>query len=393
MSDEKDKGVLEIRARAEKLLTETFGGKVQLGEGEDLEGSGRSKVVRFKLLERPQTAPESVVVKQIVVEAADPKLLDEAMTRNYNDWAGLQFLSDVGGKASPAPQFYAGDREAGLIVLEDLGSGMQLNDLLLGNDPEAATQGLYQFSTTLGRMHALTIGKEAEFDRVYTSLKPRAKGPTLFGRDYEVLATIFQQTAKTMDMEISPQIEKELTALIASLNNPGPFLAYTHSDPCPDNCLLTDTGLKLVDFEFGEFRHALLDGVYGRILFPTCWCVSSLTDEIVLEMERCYRAELIKGCPEAADDKLFYRAVIEACACWALNTCRMDPIERLFEKDIEWGIASVRARIMTRFEVVANLSQQFGHLEALGTSFGVVATKLREVWSEEMPLYPAFRTL
>jgi tRNA A-37 threonylcarbamoyl transferase component Bud32 len=102
----------------------------------------------------------------------------------------------------------------------------------------------------------------------------------------------------------------ELEALMASMSESGPFLAYTHGDPCPDNCLLSDSRVCLVDFEVAGFRHVLIDGVYGRIHFPTGWCVNRIEQRIVQQMELAYRAELVKGCPEAADDVQFYHAIV-----------------------------------------------------------------------------------
>ena len=94
----------------------------------------------------------------------------------------------------------------------------------------------------------------------------------------------------------------------------GPFLAYTHDDPIPMNALPVGDERKLFDFEFGDFRHALRDGIYGRACFPTWYHINRVPEDVVQEMERAYRTELAKGCPEAADDTLFFRSVVEACA-------------------------------------------------------------------------------
>ena len=48
-------------------------------------------------------------------------------------------------------------------------------------------------------------------------------------------------------------------------------------------------------------------------------------------MEIAYRAELAKGCPEAADDTLFFRSVVEACAYWAIHS-RLNFIEKVWEE-------------------------------------------------------------
>ena len=60
------------------------------------------------------------------------------------------------------------------------------------------------------------------------------------------------------------------------MENPGPFHAYIHGDPCPDNVFFIDGEMLLIDFEFGRFGHALRDALYGRMPFPTCWCCNRL---------------------------------------------------------------------------------------------------------------------
>src|SRR5262245_62930075 len=50
----------------EKLLSERFEGKVRLDAAEEVRSGGRSKVSRYRVLEGPQCAPQSVIVKQAV---------------------------------------------------------------------------------------------------------------------------------------------------------------------------------------------------------------------------------------------------------------------------------------------------------------------------------------
>jgi hypothetical protein len=176
---------------------------------------------------------------------------------------------------------------------------------------------------------------------------------------------------------------------------PGPFLAYTHGDPCPDNWRDIQGTLRLFDFEVGRFRHALLDGAYGRIHFPTCWCVNRFPPEIPEAMEQVYRVELARGCPAAAEDDLFYPALVEMCAFWLLVTCMgRKPLGELMDWDGQWGISSLRQRVLVRGEIFTGLAARFRHLEPLGEAVATLVALLRSRWPAEadaMPLYPAFR--
>ena len=106
-----------------------------------------------------------------------------------------------------------------------------------------------------------------------------------------------------------------------------------------------------------------------------------------------YRTELIKGCPQAADDTLFYQAVVGACAYWVCETFCNWSMPGILERDQEWGIATVRQRIVLRFEIFAQVTERYECLEMVGETARQVVSQLCKRWPdvEEMPYYPAFR--
>ncbi|MBA2392293.1 MAG: hypothetical protein H0V70_06050 [Ktedonobacteraceae bacterium] len=372
----------EMIATTERLLSDAFGGAIRLAEDEDLTASGRAGVYRLRVLSGPDNAPDSAIVKQARKYPAGTF---------FNDWASLQFLSQVVPDISFAPRFYAGDVGQGIFVMEDLGKGQRLDHLLLGNDPVAAEAALIEHATLHGRLHALTIGKQAEYAAIRNPL-----GALVHDYDDPTLAWLAPTLQQSIDLfGVAPArgIDHELAELASAIQNPGPFLAFVQSDACPDNCLYIDSSLYLLDFEGGEYSHALLEGVYGRIHFPTCWCVYRLPEQIPLRMETVYRTELVKGCPAAADDTLFYRAVVEACAYWLLKSYFWIPLSKVLESDRMVIAASDRQRFLTRTDIFVQTSEQFGHLEALGATMRKLAMTMRARWpeTEEMACYPAFR--
>ena len=378
---------VETVAIVERILSEAFGGMVRIETEDGLGGSDRSNVFRCNVLLGPSDTPKSVIVKQALThgdEIYDPDSTEGPSWRLFNDWAGSQFLSDF----SVTPSFYGGDREKGLIVIEDLGNGESLDQVLLGSDPVAAEEGLIELAEVLGEMHALTVGKRAEYDFLRDGLSARPKNSTTT----EELLNGITHVCDAIGITPHQEIRADMQTISAFINRPGPFDAYTHGDPCPDNNLFIDGKMRLLDFEFGSFRHALIDGVYGRIHFPTCWCVNRIPEHVVRKMEDAYRAELVQGCSEAEDDELFYRAVVEACAYWVTEIFR-SLTNGLLEKESEWGISTVRQRALLRFDILAQTTEEFGHLEAIGATAQDMVEKLREFWPdvEEMPYYPAFR--
>jgi hypothetical protein len=63
-------------------------------------------------------------------------------------------------------------------------------------------------------------------------------------------------------------------------------------------------------------------------------------------------------------------------------------------EDSEWGIASVRSRIISRLEVFAATSEEYGLLPGLRECAYRVHAELRRRWPEtdRLSIYPAFRS-
>ncbi|GLV61078.1 hypothetical protein KDH_78950 [Dictyobacter sp. S3.2.2.5] len=381
-----------LKICVEELLTEVWGHKVQLApNATDLKASGRTQVYRFSLIEKPVDAPQYVIVKAMPVmediSTASNTAPDNSLQLFFNEWAGLHFLSEIAPHPTIAPRFYAGSKAHKLLVMEDLGTGNGLHHLLLANNPEVAEEAAVQYAATVGKMHAATIGKQETFSHIRQELGP-AETP-----DYSWISSTMWKTIHTLDITPVAGIENELQQLTSIMENPGPFLAYTHGDPCPDNILLGTSG-KLLDFEFGAYRHALIEGVYARMPFPTCWCVGRLPAHVIHRMETSYRAELAKGCPAALDDRLFAQAVASACAYWTIDDCRF--LHRHLEQDWQWspGLATARQRFLLRFDMAREAIEASEYLQAIGKTFEQIASRLRQLLpseADQMPYYPAFR--
>ena len=89
-----------------------------------------------------------------------------------NDWAGIAFLDEL-DDPGPWPRFYGGDRETGVIVLEDLGAATQIDHILLGEDEVLAEEVLFSYVRTLSDLHrAIRTG----MTRFGTSWGPGANG-------------------------------------------------------------------------------------------------------------------------------------------------------------------------------------------------------------------------
>ena len=386
---------------AQKILTERWGTSVQLIAADTIDSSTRSAIQRFQIIDGPADAPASIIVKRAVTDEGTNTVdfYDSnyfVTQRFWNEWAGLQFLEKVFDGAPPAPRLYGADRTTGIMVMEDLGHGSTLIELVQGNDPTLATMGLVELMTTLGRLNGQTIGKEEEYLRIRQAL---GLVPAYFSSAAEGLlpplriTELFHAMLLKLGISAVTGIDRELTLVTKFWGEPGPFGAYIHGDPVPGNECKVGNERKLVDFEFGGYHHALAEGVYARIQFVTGFYVQRIPDTVALAMENAYRAELVKGCPQAGDDAIFYRAITEACAYATIAMWQWAMPSTLIEYE-EWGLSSCRQRILRRLEILAETTMTFGHLEALGAMARKIREELCRRWPPEvqtMPYFPAFQ--
>ncbi len=381
-----------VRDTATRLLTEAIG-EVRLDAAQPIdEGSDRSSILRFTVNNAPDGAPASVIVKRAVdlgAEWDDPAAPDSPTTRFLNEWASLQFLGQIAVDPPLAPRLYGADRDTGILVMADLGPMTGLTATLLSDDPDAARTDLMAYATTVGRLHAQTAAHVAEFRHLRASLGPPNPG---FGWDWIVPA--FHGMLECLGISPIDGIDDDLATLAAAMAEPGEFTTFIHSDPCLDNWGWAGDRNYLIDFEFSNTGHALMDGVYGRVPFPTCWCIGLLPDNVAKEMEQAYRTELARGCPAALDDQRYNRAVAEACVFWMILLCHWHPLRDLLDEDREWGTGTIRQRLLVRLAVATGTTATAGHLTAIGEMAGTMATVLHQRWDADLaplPLYPSFR--
>lgn len=390
---------METQELAEKLLSETWECAVKLENGKSLGGSNRSHVLRYTVSAASSHVPETVVIKHAIAhggETYDPDSAEGPAVRTFNDWAGLQFLSECfGGTAGlPVPRFIAGDRAAGLIAMHDLGEGKGLDHYLLGDDPIAAEECMTALFSTLGRVHAVTCGKQTRYDEIRDALGPRKADPL------EGHIKWHQENPPKglalLGVEPMPGLLDEIAEFVTAFRGDGPFRVYSHNDPCPDNVLWIDGRMTLLDFEFSGMANAAVDMRYPRAIWPTCWCANRTPDPIVERLTAAYRAELVKGCPEAADDRLFYQQMAAGCADAAMGMLGQGWLEWSMSKGARLGDFRPAQQILSRLDGFAQVSEEHNQFPIVGRAARNAASAIRSRLPSdfrEMPIYMAFRNL
>jgi hypothetical protein len=377
-------------AAAERLLSRWCGASVRLTDPEDLGGSARSVVLRVRVGENPFSLPRTLVIKRNLVESS-PDVPDPFA----HEAASCQLLTAVQPADPVSPQLIAHAPDDRLLVMEDLGRAPTLAEKLLGADPRAAERGLLAWAHSLGRLHAVTAGREADFGALMRRLGLRTWHDPIAPDARLALAEMPDLLEAELGVVTPEATAKRARTSVRLLGGPG-FRAFSPSDLCPDNNLVTNRGVRFLDFEWGCIRDVTLDVAYLRVPFPSCCCVFRLPAGMADAMLAAWRAEIIEVWPRLADDDVLMPRLLDAQLLWTwLSTWWLMP--RRGEPDRPIGSSESRsphrgAALVDRWERLA--VQCSANEPALAVHCTAVAAALRaqyDVPEPALPTYPAFR--
>lgn len=383
-----EQAVEQALTAAEAVLAQRYGAAIELAEPEDLGGSERSTVLRARVARNPFSLPRTLVIKHY-----GPRAGATAAESFAREAVSYQLFTALAEDDRMCPELLAHDAEERLLVLEDLGDVTTLAERLFGQDGTAAERALLTHARSLGRLHATTTGREADFDallrRIGTSCgeDPVAAETTAALRH---LPQLLVERLGVRDRTADAKVADHLTWLLE-----GPkHRAFTPADLCPDNNLITDKGVRFLDFEGGRIREVLLDVACLRVPFPSCSCAFGLPRGMREAMLAAWSAEVSGIWPEFTDDEVLQPQLLDAQLFWVyLSTWwflpRADePNSRI---DPDRPSPSRAAVVCSRWRQLAEDAEATGQGWLCGYASAVadaVAGRYPEGCS--LPLYPAF---
>ncbi len=380
-------------AAAEQLLSRRSGAGIELADPEDLGGSDRSVVARARVARNPFSLPRTLVVKHYLGHP-DPERPDPF----HYEVASCQLFTALPSDARPSPVLIAHDPGSRLLVLEDLGRSSTLADKLFGPDPAAAQRCLVSWARALGRMQAATAGRENDFGALLRRQGERAWRDPMAEDARAALAGVPGLLAQELGVHVpeAATVEARETARLLGGTR---YRAFSPSDTCPDNNLVTSRGVRFVDFEWGCFRDVALDAAYFRVPFPGCEASFALPPGMAAAMLEAWRDEIAAVWPDLDDPEQLEHRLLHAQLLWVW-LCTWWLLPRIRRRDAPVGLDTTRSpRISTALghywrEMAA--SARRGGLPATAVLGTAVAAALAERFSDApsaLPVYPAFRSV
>lgn len=279
-------------AAGESVLSRRFGSAITLVGPEDLAGSGPATVVRARVVSS-FALPRTLVIKHYRDRPAsgpDP-FAQEAVS--------YQLFTALAPDERMCPELVAHDGRDRVLVLEDLGRTPTLEDKLYARDSRAAERALLSWARSLGRLHASTAGREADFNALLRRLGGPAKSDS--ATDDELCGRVPELIRKRLGIPVPDEVRAQVTAALDQARAAG-FRAFSPVELSPDNNLVTGQGVRFLDFESGCVRSALVDAAHLRLPFASWPDALALPAGMSEAMIAAWRAEVVGVWPAFADD-------------------------------------------------------------------------------------------
>ncbi|MBF6311618.1 phosphotransferase family protein [Nocardia farcinica] len=379
----------DVVSAAQQLLTKRMGAPVKLSDPIELSGSGRTTVLRVRVAENAFSLPRTLIVKQVRGGAQDRTTgglapgvasVDAAFLREA---VSYQFTTSLGRDQRPGAYLIAYSLPDRLLILSDLGENAGLTAVLRSGAEPATRNALMAFAQALGRMHAATVGREADFvallRRVDVVHRVDGIAQQAEAAVAEVPRLLQRELGLTVPVEIAERIVRGNRLFSA-----GRFRAFSPSDLCPDNVMLNNDGARFLDYEWGGFRDATLDIAYALVSFPGCLCDVELSRERARQMVEAWRAEVVGVFPALADDAVLAERILEARLIWVwLTTYWFLPADHTrIAAAREHGLSVPRsAALINRWAALAEDARCTGD-DVIGDFADEVSAMLEERWAE-----------
>jgi hypothetical protein len=383
--------VTDTVGTAEAVLSRRSGAPVRLADAEDLGGSERSVVVRVRVAESPFELPRTLVVKHYGQypgsQHCDPFAREAA---------SCQLATALPREVRVGPELIAHDGGQRLLVLEDLGRGSTVADVLFADDRRPAERALLASARALGRLHTTMAGREADFDALMRRLGAKSWTDPVADDIASALTDVPALLEHALGVATPEPVAQRLTSA-AALLGPSRYRSFSPSDICPDNTLMTGTGVRFLDFEWGCVRDIVLDAAYLLVPFPSSWCSYALPEDLTEGMLATWRSEVVEVWPDLDDDEVLLPRLFDAQLLWAwVSTWWFLPRKGQADTPIDPHMPSPRRstslvhrwrRLRGEAEAadMTDLAEYAGRVvDALVDKFGSAALELLR--------YPAFRT-
>jgi hypothetical protein len=366
----------QISSAVAGVLRQVWGRDIRIAGTELVREGGRNLVARCTLV--PDDAPLRSVVA---------KVLRRDVSLGLTDWACLRFLGRWSHTAQLAPRLIGGDTETRMFVMEDLGGSGSFESVLHAGTPDSVRATAVALAEQTARLQGNTAHAEGAFLDECHSLGGAQVHARVEGAErWRAALPRVHAWLDAVGVPTLPGFREAIENVAVTYAEPGEWLAFTHGDPAPTNNHVTggpSTDVRLLDFEYGGYRHALYD--------ISAWCaLCPLPEELEAVMRTSYRATLAEYLPIARDVTAFHQAWATVVAYRALAILTWIPLSVLEENHTRVGEWTARESLICTAERLRDGTLGVAGLEPIAEAGEALATAFRRRWSEYGEVRPTW---
>ena len=242
----------EIIDDATSLMSKYFQKSIRFSKVIEISEPDRRNVILRLQIDNPSTEmPQTLILKKNSIEKqifdrGESETEGEQLTRFAHDWAGIEFLTQIGNHHGPL--FYAGSLEHKFIIIEDLGLAYPSLVGPLTRAPSSinvqdAKSALLAYVRRLGKMHADTAGKCYQFVSILKRIYPEA---LRFNYIPTVDAERILNQLKILTGHESKELAQEINDILEFSQSTNEFTVFLHGDICPDNVYYQNNIMRFI---------------------------------------------------------------------------------------------------------------------------------------------------
>lgn len=294
-------------------------------------------------------------------------------------WAGAELISQRLPDERAFASVLAGDRDAGVIVVEDLGRGTALDHLLENATAAVLADAFDDLARVLAAMHGATLGQFDRFAAIHSRMGPMPDDQSR-QRYWAEALSVLDTLGVTRTRHAAALEEIEAAGL-----TDGGWPGLRHTEPGFDNVRLVDGRIVLVDFEGSLWGNVLHDVAFPAMAFGHMPSTSAVPEAVVQRFEDRYFDHLRKTHPDLA---VRGPAELPAAKAWLAMEFLGGSFSHFeSEKWAPWGGARARAQAVSQWRVVRN---QPGFARLAEDVLRGLATRWQTADPPALPIAPGF---
>jgi hypothetical protein len=226
----------------------------------------------------------------------------------------------------------------------------------------------------------VTTTARADLGARYERWRAELPGARELGRQAEVARWVasWPKVAawfSALECPIGEECAADVARVARAYAEPGLFLAFSHGDPAPSNNHIGPSSVRLLDFEYGGYRHALYDVTGWYVLCP-------LPETWIADLHGTFRNYLVKEGAIAVDETGYREAWAAMCAYRALAILSWLPLE-IVQEDRPWAEEwTMRGALLTSATRLGRATAGISGLEVLSEAGDQLARAARRRWPE-----------